>query len=282
MADKQAKLLAALKKRPSEDAPPPLAPAEPGASDAPGTLKLRKSNLLGVVTWEQALEQLALNGQHDYTTCVETLTKMLNNVVANPSEAKYRKIRYGNPNFAAKVYGCKGAPELLQLAGFKETIEAGFLVLPEAADLKALQQAIDTLSAHAVARQEKEEKKRKADSEAAARARAERAQRAREAAAPSEYDAAVAGASQQQAMMADEDEAMIEAIEAHFDAHPELKQGRALDAYDIERQVAGPGSTVVASVAASAGTAYYDYLATMKRGEDGAWAVSKIVPADGQ
>jgi len=35
MADKQAKLLAALKKRPSEDAPPPpLAPAEPGASDA--------------------------------------------------------------------------------------------------------------------------------------------------------------------------------------------------------------------------------------------------------
>ena len=35
MADKQAKLLAALKKRPSEHAPPPpLAPAEPGASDA--------------------------------------------------------------------------------------------------------------------------------------------------------------------------------------------------------------------------------------------------------
>ena len=64
-----------------------------------------------------------------------TLTKMLANVLGNPSEPKYRKINKTNANFVSKVYGCKGAPELLQLAGFKDTVEAGFLVLPEAAEL---------------------------------------------------------------------------------------------------------------------------------------------------
>ena len=90
MADKQAKLLAALRKRPSDSdvPPPPLAPADPGGSTDSSTLKLRKSNLLGVVTWEQALEQLALNGAHDWTSLSETLTKMLGNVVANPAEPK--------------------------------------------------------------------------------------------------------------------------------------------------------------------------------------------------
>ena len=48
MSDKQAKLLAALRKRPSDsDVPaPPLAPAEPGGSTDSGTLKLRKSSRL--------------------------------------------------------------------------------------------------------------------------------------------------------------------------------------------------------------------------------------------
>jgi len=83
----------------------------------------------------------------------------------------------------------------------------------------------------------------------------------------------VAGAS---SMMVDEDEAMVEAIEGFMDAHPELQAGRALDSYAIERQVAGPSGTVIASVAASAGTAYYDYVAHMKRSADGVWSVQKI------
>ena len=72
-----------------------------------------------------------------------TVTKLLSNIQANPAEAKYRKIRHGNPNFAAKVYGHKGAPGLLELAGFKkDTIEDGFLVLPESADLALVQRAM--------------------------------------------------------------------------------------------------------------------------------------------
>ena len=145
MADKQAKLMAALKKRPNDDEvpPPPLTPAEPSSSNQSSTLKLRKSNLFGIVTWEECLEQLSLNGIHDYTTCVETVSKMMGNVLANPSEPKFRKIRMGNPNFAAKVYSCKGAPALFRLAGFKDTLEEGFLVLPDGADLAPLQKALD-------------------------------------------------------------------------------------------------------------------------------------------
>lgn len=177
----------------------------------------------------------------------------------------------------AEVYGCKGAPELFSLAGFKkDTIEPGHLVLPESADLALLERGVAALEAHAQARSEGEEKKRKLDAERAAKAREDRALKAREEANPAAYDAAVAGASSSGAME-DEDEAMVEAIEEWMDSHPEAKAGRPLDAYSIERQVAGPGSSVVVSVAASAGTQYYDYLAYMKRSEAGAWSVSKVV-----
>ena len=279
MSDKQAKLLAALRKRPSDsDVPaPPLVPAEPGGSTDSGTLKLRKSNLLGVVTWEQALKQLALNGAHDWASLSETLTKMLGNVVANPAEAKYRKIRHGNPNFAAKVYGHKGAPALLELAGFKkDTLEDGFLVLPESADLALVQRAIDALAAHAAERAAAEVKRKEEQAKKDAAAREARAQKARDEAAPADYDAAVAANA---SLMVDEDEAMVEAIEEYFDAHEALKAGRALDSYAIERQVPGAGGVVVATVAASAGTQYYDYLATMKRGAAGSWTVLKIEAA---
>ena len=101
-------------------------------------------------------------------------------------------------------------------------------------------------------------------------------QRASDAAAPAQYDAAVAANA---SLMVDEEEAMVEAIEEHFDAHEALKAGRALDSYAIERQVPGAGGVVVATVAASAGTQYYDYLATMKRGAAGSWTVLKIEAA---
>ena len=79
-------------------------------------------------------------------------------------------------------------------------------------------------------------------------------------------------------MMADEDEAMVDAISAYLDAHPEAKAAN-FDCYDIERQVAGPGGSIIASVAASVGTQYFDLLAHMKRGEDGSWSVQKVTQA---
>lgn len=275
--------MAALRKtKDDDDAPqPPLAPSAPTSESGNPTMKLKRSNLHGLVSWEQMLEKLDVNGKAAYDTCVATLTKMLNNVLANPSEPKYRKINKENPNFVAKVFSCTGAPECFTLCGFKDTIEKGFLVLPEQADLAPLQRALDSLAANMAARQEREEKKRKADAEAAARARKERADKARAASEPAAYDEAVAGAS---GAMADEDEVMIDAVSAHFEAHPQLATAAgaaAFDAFEIERQVAGPGGSVVASVVASAGTKYVDFLATMRRSEDGAWSVSKVVPAEG-
>jgi hypothetical protein len=159
MADKQAKLTAALRKRPSDDdddvPPPPLVPTR-----RPEEIKLRKSNLNGTTSWEQCLALLELNLLHEYAVCVETLTKMLTNITANPSEPKFRRIRASNPSFAAKVYSMTGAPELFTLAGFKDTVEEGFLVLPDGADLALVQRAIDSLAAQQAGRREEEEKQR--------------------------------------------------------------------------------------------------------------------------
>ena len=89
MADKQAKLAAALRKRPSDDdVTPPLDPTR-----GPEEVKLRKSNLQGTTSWEQCLALLELNLKHEYAVCVETVTKMLTNITSNPSEPKFRKIR---------------------------------------------------------------------------------------------------------------------------------------------------------------------------------------------
>lgn len=275
--DKHAKLAAALKKRPSDDdydsRPPPPQPTAGSASAS--QLKLRKSNLLGVVTWEDCLAQLDVNGKHDFEQCVETLKKMLGNVLANPAEPKYRKIRIGNPAFQSRVYSCKGAPPLFKLCGFKDTVEEGHLVLADAADLAPLQKALDQLAALAEKRAEAEEKRRREQQQKDAAARAARAQKAQDEAAPAAYDAAVAANA---ALMVDEDEAMVEAIQEYMDNHPELKQGRPLDSYAVERQVAGPGGSVVASVAASAGTSYYDYVCHMRR-SGGKWAVDKVEAA---
>ena len=273
----QDKLAAALRRQADDDQPrPPPQPSESTATQ--GKLSLKKSNLLGLVTWEEALRKLDLLGKHEFAQCSETIVKMFTNVLSNPLEPKFRKIRCGNPTFNAKVYSCTGAPDLFRLVGFKESVEEGssFLVLPEGADIALLRKVIDELAAQEVVRSEAEEKKRKLDQEKAAQAREARAQKAREEAAPGAYDTVVAGASSQ---MLDEDEAMLSAIEAFMEAQSHLKAGRALDSYEIERQVAGPGGSVVASVVASAGTSYYDYVATMKRSADGAWSVQKIAPA---
>lgn len=273
----QAKLLAALKKKPDDDdAPRPvLTPIAP-TSDDRETVKLRKGNLLGVVTWEQAIEKLQLNLKHDFAELAATVHKMFGNVLANPGEQKFRKIRYSNPTFIAKVWSLKGGAEIFEVAGWKkDTIEAGFLVLPEGTDLALLQRALDALKAETEERAATEDKKRKLDAEAAKKGREARAQKAAEEANLSAYDAAVASSS---SMMVDEDEVMVEAIEEYVQGHPELCSNvpGGFDHFEIESQVGGPGGTVIATVAASNGTKYYDLVAHMKRSEGGQWSVSKV------
>lgn len=78
--------------------------------------------------------------------CVETLCKYLQNVISNPNEEKYRKIRISNKAFQERVANIEGSFEFLEAAGFlREKILVGeqneeFFVLPsEVKDTESLE-----------------------------------------------------------------------------------------------------------------------------------------------
>lgn len=62
--------------------------------------------------------------------CIETIKKYLNNIVANPDEDKFHKIRMSNRIFSEKVAAVEGSREFMQAAGFTERVIDGenFLV----------------------------------------------------------------------------------------------------------------------------------------------------------
>eukprot|EP00404_Azadinium_spinosum_P004554 CAMPEP_0180478568 /NCGR_PEP_ID=MMETSP1036_2-20121128/32848_1 /TAXON_ID=632150 /ORGANISM="Azadinium spinosum, Strain 3D9" /LENGTH=241 /DNA_ID=CAMNT_0022486097 /DNA_START=44 /DNA_END=766 /DNA_ORIENTATION=+ len=237
--------------------------------------KPKRSDLSGN-TWETMLERLDSHNKNEYTACTATITKMLRNVIENPNEDKFRKVRLSNPKFSSTVYSMKGAPELFKLVGFKDTLEEGFIVLPADADIALLQKGVDALVAQATARTEREEQKKKEDEAKALAAQKERQLKKEQEAEAGKFDAAVAAMSTASGNMVDEEDSQLEAIEEFMDANPDLKAGHNFDAYEIERQIAGANGTVVVQLVASAGTSYHEYAAYMKRSDAGEWSVTKI------
>lgn len=91
--------------------------------------------------------------------CVETLCKYLDNIINNPSEEKFRKIRISNKAFSERVSSMEGTEEFLQAAGFEmkmlpfEDHEERFFVMNEAvasdterlSNVKAVLQAAEPL-----------------------------------------------------------------------------------------------------------------------------------------
>lgn len=53
--------------------------------------------------------------------CIELINKLVDNILQNPTEEKFRKIRLENPAFKEKVYSCKYADMVLKKSGFKAT-----------------------------------------------------------------------------------------------------------------------------------------------------------------
>lgn len=53
--------------------------------------------------------------------CVETLTKYLNNLISDPEEEKFRRIRLSNKAFTERVRDLAGTDEFLQAVGFNIT-----------------------------------------------------------------------------------------------------------------------------------------------------------------
>ena len=54
--------------------------------------------------------------------CVDTLCKYLNNIIQNPSESKFHKIKCSNKVFQEKVASLVGVPQFLQAAGFHKQV----------------------------------------------------------------------------------------------------------------------------------------------------------------
>lgn len=85
-----------------------------------------------------------------------TIVKIVANVLANPTEPKFRALKCDNRTVKEKVLACPGGRELLLAAGFEERdvgmiARPEMLVLPSEADLSELAQlraALETVTSH--------------------------------------------------------------------------------------------------------------------------------------
>lgn len=89
--------------------------------------------------------------------CLSTLLKLVGNVLANPSEPKYRSVKADNKAIKEKIIGCAGGKAMLLAAGFEHHAErplisqAEMYMLPSDANLPALQEVktgIETVLSH--------------------------------------------------------------------------------------------------------------------------------------
>jgi UBX domain-containing protein 6 len=68
--------------------------------------------------------------------CIEIMNKFVDNILNNPKEEKYRKIRLENPIFKEKVYSCKYADMVLKKSGFKAKSISKFEPSPNEPDVQ--------------------------------------------------------------------------------------------------------------------------------------------------
>ena len=104
---------------------------------------------MGTVKLTVGLEMLSEARQGEFDTAHSTLAKVLDNIVKNPEEAKYRQLRTSNAKIGA-LLATKGVRAILLGVGF---VEAGeFLTLPAEAPTAPVQEGLDRLAAQAAAR----------------------------------------------------------------------------------------------------------------------------------
>lgn len=79
--------------------------------------------------------------------CIETLKKYLQNIIGNPDEPKFQRIRTSNRIFCEKVANAEGSAQFLKAAGFQEQIIDGekFLVWSSDYPIEILIQLIEAL-----------------------------------------------------------------------------------------------------------------------------------------
>lgn len=79
--------------------------------------------------------------------CIETLKKYLQNIINNPTEEKFQRIRMSNRIFCDKVANAEGSSEFLRAAGFHEKVIDGdnFLVWSPDYPIEMLVQLLEAL-----------------------------------------------------------------------------------------------------------------------------------------
>ncbi|XP_061174009.1 peptide-N(4)-(N-acetyl-beta-glucosaminyl)asparagine amidase-like [Saccostrea echinata] len=86
-------------------------------------------------TVKQLVEE---NSEQQFLDAAKLLTKFADNIINNPNESKYRKIRLGNPTVESKLLPVVGALECLFEMGFVEDGE--FLTLPQNTSLATIRE----------------------------------------------------------------------------------------------------------------------------------------------
>lgn len=85
------------------------------------------------------------NSKENFLSASDVLIKFANNVINNPNEPKYRRIRIGNPAVQSKLLNCVGAMECLFIMGFEESEDGEHLTLPYANSLEPIKNIRNSL-----------------------------------------------------------------------------------------------------------------------------------------
>jgi len=102
-----------------------------------------------------ALAAFQENDERTFSSASRVLLRVLDNVISDPLEARFRTLRLDNPCVKQHLVPAKGAITALVAVGWKErysTKDGSVLVLPSDADPEALLELRDSLQAAAVSR----------------------------------------------------------------------------------------------------------------------------------
>ncbi|KAG2511753.1 hypothetical protein JM16_007872 [Phytophthora kernoviae] len=102
----------------------------PGAVAAANAAAATASGPAAPIQLRSYLQQMReYESQDQYATAVRTLQKICANIVGNPAEDKYRKLRVDNAALKAKLFDRTRGQDCVKLLGFQDGAQDGFLVL---------------------------------------------------------------------------------------------------------------------------------------------------------
>jgi len=85
-----------------------------------------------------AVEELIKSDKESFIAAASILIKFATNVLNQPAEPKFRKIRLGNKQVMEKLLPVSGGMECLFAMGFEESEDRDFLCLPQTCDLSVI------------------------------------------------------------------------------------------------------------------------------------------------